>query len=102
MSSHIAIVDFVFFFNDTATTEIYTLSLHDALPAVHGDADPGEERRARGGEEADEVRDVLRARDPLERVRGHRFGAMLLDRLPRRRSLLCDQPLPALRRRRGG
>src|SRR3712207_7584129 len=25
-------VVFVFFFNDTATTEIYTLSLHDALP----------------------------------------------------------------------
>src|ERR1051326_9616587 len=25
-------VFFVFFFNDTATTEIYTLSLHDALP----------------------------------------------------------------------
>src|SRR3712207_8843954 len=24
----------VFFFNDTATTEIYTLSLHDALPIV--------------------------------------------------------------------
>ena len=23
---------FYFFFNDTATTEIYTLSLHDALP----------------------------------------------------------------------
>src|SRR5688572_32888441 len=23
---------FVFFFNDTTTTEIYTLSLHDALP----------------------------------------------------------------------
>ncbi len=23
---------FFFFFNDTATTEIYTLSLHDALP----------------------------------------------------------------------
>src|SRR3712207_6854743 len=27
-----AIVYFFFFFNDTATTEIYTLSLHDALP----------------------------------------------------------------------
>ena len=32
----------IFFFNDTATTEIYTLSLHDALPisfdeAVEGD-----------------------------------------------------------------
>src|SRR2546427_12171193 len=27
-----------FFFNDTATTEIYTLSLHDALPIYGGDA----------------------------------------------------------------
>src|SRR3712207_6969301 len=26
----------VFFFNDTATTEIYTLSLHDALPISGG------------------------------------------------------------------
>src|ERR1017187_7523398 len=26
----------VFFFNDTATTEIYTLSLHDALPIYEG------------------------------------------------------------------
>ena len=25
---------FVFFFNDTATTESYTLSLHDALPIL--------------------------------------------------------------------
>src|SRR3989442_3044533 len=25
-----------FFFNDTATTEIYTLSLHDALPILRG------------------------------------------------------------------
>src|SRR5256885_14715867 len=25
-------IPFFFFFNDTATTEIYTLSLHDALP----------------------------------------------------------------------
>src|SRR2546430_9258503 len=29
LSHHIS---FFFFFNDTATTEIYTLSLHDALP----------------------------------------------------------------------
>src|SRR6266700_5046709 len=30
---------FFFFFNDTATTEIYTLSLHDALPiSTHHDA----------------------------------------------------------------
>src|SRR5258708_30950858 len=29
---HISSLSFFFFFNDTATTEIYTLSLHDALP----------------------------------------------------------------------
>src|SRR5256885_14313153 len=28
----LAPIFFFFFFNDTATTEIYTLSLHDALP----------------------------------------------------------------------
>src|SRR3712207_7457439 len=27
-------IHFFFFFNDTATTEIYTLSLHDALPIL--------------------------------------------------------------------
>src|SRR5256885_12459529 len=30
--SSVAVFFFFFFFNDTATTEIYTLSLHDALP----------------------------------------------------------------------
>src|SRR2546430_14676888 len=29
---HYSLLFFFFFFNDTATTEIYTLSLHDALP----------------------------------------------------------------------
>src|SRR2546421_6719687 len=29
---HLSLFFFFFFFNDTATTEIYTLSLHDALP----------------------------------------------------------------------
>src|SRR2546427_1268692 len=32
------LIAFFFFFNDTATTEIYTLSLHDALPIF--DASP--------------------------------------------------------------
>src|SRR5260221_14313297 len=31
-SYHFFSYSFFFFFNDTATTEIYTLSLHDALP----------------------------------------------------------------------
>src|SRR2546430_13838122 len=29
------LISLFFFFNDTATTEIYTLSLHDALPISH-------------------------------------------------------------------
>src|SRR5258706_12398899 len=34
---------FFFFFNDTATTEIYTLSLHDALPIfVHAGPRPAD------------------------------------------------------------
>src|SRR3712207_6890011 len=33
-----------FFFNDTATTEIYTLSLHDALPICDGKAGPNTRR----------------------------------------------------------
>src|SRR5947207_14392331 len=37
---------FFFFFNDPATTEIYTLSLHDALPIYPGR--PGS-RKARAG-----------------------------------------------------
>src|SRR2546422_4753516 len=35
MSTYV-ILPFFFFFNDTATTEIYTLSLHDALPICAG------------------------------------------------------------------
>src|SRR5258706_2999 len=31
---HLSLFFFFFFFNDTATTEIYTLSLHDALPIL--------------------------------------------------------------------
>src|SRR5260221_2151857 len=40
---------FFFFFNDTATTEIYTLSLHDALPicVVVGKIDRGLGREAK-------------------------------------------------------
>src|SRR2546422_10654429 len=35
-SVHCRYTFFFFFFNDTATTEIYTLSLHDALPISSG------------------------------------------------------------------
>src|SRR5690348_17800942 len=38
---------YFFFFNDTATTEIYTLSLHDALPICRGCRRPRAPPRAR-------------------------------------------------------
>src|SRR3712207_8162103 len=36
----------MFFFNDTAATEIYTLSLHDALPICPGGCSGSRRRRA--------------------------------------------------------
>src|SRR6266700_6048413 len=47
---------FFFFFNDTATTELYTLSLHDALPirtADYGAATSGPAAAARHRDESD-------------------------------------------------
>src|SRR3712207_7587887 len=40
---------YIFFFNDTATTEIYTLSLHDALPISVEAAGPGVPRQGFDG-----------------------------------------------------
>src|SRR5690242_21611314 len=40
----LCIASLLFFFNDTATTEIYTLSLHDALPICALDLDQLERR----------------------------------------------------------
>src|SRR5256885_7578691 len=42
-----------FFFNDTATTEIYTLSLHDALPISHRAVDQ------QSGEDHEDVAEQL-------------------------------------------
>src|SRR3712207_7632076 len=57
----------LFFFNDTATTEIYTLSLHDALPICprqRGHRAPRARRRRRGDHavERSSVRDDVEAR----------------------------------------
>src|SRR3989442_9343056 len=46
------LIFFFFFFNDTATTEIYTLSLHDALPISRTGCHSGARRP--GGPEADD------------------------------------------------
>src|SRR3712207_8484360 len=55
----------VFFFNDTATTEIYTLSLHDALP-IYGAVRLRRRRRRR---------DAARRRRHT-RVRDHQPGTL--------------------------
>src|SRR6266496_5238615 len=71
-----------FFFNDTATTEIYTLSLHDALPIDGADEDVLQEIRnlrvppQHGLESAVNRRGV----PPIEDSRGARMpGAQRLD-----------------------
>src|SRR6476661_11221424 len=61
---------FFFFFNDTATTEIYTLSLHDALPiclvGAAGQRRPGagrdvrRDRRDRSEEHTSELQSHLK------------------------------------------
>src|SRR2546430_15143582 len=58
-------VFYFFFFNDTATTEIYTLSLHDALPiCLH----PHQHRRSPRV-------DLPRQRQPAEHGRRHPLRA---------------------------
>src|SRR3712207_1804747 len=54
---------FIFFFNDTATTEIYTLSLHDALPILKA-------RRVKG------LRPGMRLDDAAERIVRVRLGEL--------------------------
>src|SRR2546427_8441188 len=58
MISRLSFLSF-FFFNDTATTEIYTLSLHDALPICKTDKVLS---RVRHGHEAGAYHSALRAR----------------------------------------
>src|SRR3954463_16835481 len=50
----------LFFFNETATTEIYTLSLHDALP-IYGRGDLGPVGQLQLGQ------DVAHGREPRDR-----------------------------------
>src|SRR5260370_23917351 len=72
-----------FFFNDTATTEIYTLSLHDALPIFVPVGGPGLLERALGRRKDDRVQARIDGVDVLE-VRAHD--------LDRRDLLRADRP----------
>src|SRR3712207_8114923 len=73
-----------FFFNDTATTEIYTLSLHDALPiCVAGLGEDLHQRLAvelvHGGDHG-EPADELRDQPELHQVLGHHLGEDRVER----------------------
>src|SRR5690242_16388636 len=48
-SSHMSISYAVFCLNDTASTEIYTLSLHDALPIYEHDVESRVDRKVKRG-----------------------------------------------------
>src|SRR3712207_7566808 len=68
-----------FFFNDTATTEIYTLSLHDALPICR----PGSETHNRiGACEIDLVTSTSRPRNAEREAGRHSrpYGTRMIDR----------------------
>src|SRR3712207_9426244 len=68
-----------FFFNDTATTEIYTLSLHDALP-IYLEVAP---READGGATPDGSLELAAepAEGEAERVDGERLAVRVVDAL---------------------
>src|SRR3989449_5092196 len=83
---------FFFFFNDTATTEIYTLSLHDALPICRhqpGGEDGGDPETGRGAERrlADEAFGEGREGEERERAGEEQQGGV---------HGLAQRPAPAL------
>src|SRR5258708_36046642 len=67
-------VRYVFFFNDTATTEIYTLSLHDALPICELQRGRRKNKRCGGRNSAA----ASRVCGDQERCRGTRESASFL------------------------
>src|SRR6266850_5390056 len=75
---------FFFFFNDTATTEIYTLSLHDALPTSLGAA-VGLSLRHRAGVSSHDIEHQLGATMGVART----DIAVLSDDLSFDRSCIC-------------
>src|SRR5258708_10311887 len=61
LTSRVFLLFFFFFFNDTATTEIYTLSLHDALP-IYQRLDAGGHGAAHAGQREHGQAEVQRRR----------------------------------------
>src|SRR5260370_39372734 len=64
---------FFFFFNDTATTEIYTLSLHDALPIYPWDLErvPGGSSGGAGAAVASGMCRLARSEEHTSELQSH-------------------------------
>src|SRR5476651_2212135 len=75
---------FIFFFNDTATTEIYTLSLHDALPICEGLAVPG-----RRGRRVARARRVHRSEEHTSELQSRQYLVCRLLLEKKKRQLQC-------------
>src|SRR3712207_8605650 len=76
---------FMFFFNDTATTEIYTLSLHDALPICRSGqparvATGGDWRYCYDGRDSENQRGNTMSRNPREASRSEEHTSELQSR----------------------
>ena len=83
-----------FFFNDTATTEIYTLSLHDALPILRGPV--GSEiiiTVVREGETEPFDVSIIRDTIKLTAVRSRNVGDTVILRI----TTFSDQTFPSMR-----
>src|SRR2546422_6106098 len=83
-----------FFFNDTATTEIYTLSLHDALPICYGK----DGRRQESASANDQPRGRSDRAHAKERVRSEEHTSELQSRL----HLVCRLLLEKKKKRKTG
>src|SRR5437870_11275564 len=84
---------FFFFFNDTATTEIYTLSLHDALPIFEAQVRTIRAWGRLARDEVDGALDDLRSEEHTSELqsRGHLVCRLLLEK--KKKKKLKDKTL---------
>src|SRR6266446_9048242 len=93
---------FLFFFHDTATTEIYTLSLHDALPILPHRREAGEKPpccESPSSAHSQWGNPRLSVHTPRHNVRAHRSGKRGSP-VPSRKKACAREPCPRRQPRR--
>src|SRR5207302_8619137 len=89
-----------FFFNDTATTEIYTLSLHDALPILQGVEFDNGDMYVDGHKAASDVRDGKECRSE-ERFSRNAETDLVCRLLLEKKKKYRQNDIPAVGKERG-